>query len=387
MGREKTLVFLRKYTMVIVLILVTLFFTWKTGGRMLLPQNVNNLIAQNAYVFILATGMLLCILTGGNIDLSVGSIVCFVGAIGATFMVNKGFNVYVSIIIMLLAGLLIGAWQGFWIAYRRIPPFIVTLAGMLMFRGLSNIVLDGFTIAPLPDKYLELFNSYIIDFFHGDGFNITSLVVGIIVACIFVVVTFKGRISKIQKGYSVASMGSDVGKCIVVSLVVVVFMWRLGQYKGIPNILIWIAVIVLIYWYITSKTVIGRHLYAIGGNEKAAQLSGINTNKVYFFAYANMGLLAAFAAMVTIARLNSANPTAGDGYEMDAIGSCFIGGASAYGGSGTIPGVIIGATLMGVINLGMSSIMGVDANWQKVVKGAVLLAAVIFDVETKKNKS
>ena len=386
MGREKTLVFLRKYTMVIVLILVTLFFTWKTGGRMLLPQNVNNLIAQNAYVFILATGMLLCILTGGNIDLSVGSIVCFVGAIGATFMVNKGFNVYVSIIIMLLAGLLIGAWQGFWIAYRRIPPFIVTLAGMLMFRGLSNIVLDGFTIAPLPDKYLELFNSYIIDFFHGDGFNITSLVVGIIVACIFVVVTFKGRISKIQKGYSVASMGSDVGKCIVVSLVVVVFMWRLGQYKGIPNILIWIAVIVLIYWYITSKTVIGRHLYAIGGNEKAAQLSGINTNKVYFFAYANMGLLAAFAAMVTIARLNSANPTAGDGYEMDAIGSCFIGGASAYGGSGTIPGVIIGATLMGVIHLGMS-IMGVDANWQKVVKGAVLLAAVIFDVETKKNKS
>ena len=386
MGREKTLVFLRKYTMVIVLILVTLFFTWKTGGRMLLPQNVNNLIAQNAYVFILATGMLLCILTGGNIDLSVGSIVCFVGAIGATFMVNKGFNVYVSIIIMLLAGLLIGAWQGFWIAYRRIPPFIVTLAGMLMFRGLSNIVLDGFTIAPLPDKYLELFNSYIIDFFHGDGFNITSLVVGIIVACIFVVVTFKGRISKIQKGYSVASMGSDVGKCIVVSLVVVVFMWRLGQYKGIPNILIWIAVIVLIYWYITSKTVIGRHLYAIGGNGKAAQLSGINTNKVYFFAYANMGLLAAFAAMVTIARLNSANPTAGDGYEMDAIGSCFIGGASAYGGSGTIPGVIIGATLMGVINLGMS-IMGVDANWQKVVKGAVLLAAVIFDVETKKNKS
>ena len=183
-----------------------------------------------------------------------------------------------------------------------------------------------------------------------------------------------------------ASMGSDVGICIVVSLVVVVFMWRLGQYKGIPNILIWIAVIVLIYWYITSKTVIGRHLYAIGGNEKAAQLSGINTNKVYFFAYANMGLLAAFAAMVTIARLNLANPTAGDGYEMDAIGSCFIGGASAYGGSGTIPGVIIGATLMGVINLGMS-IMGVDANWQKVVKGAVLLAAVIFDVETKKNKS
>jgi len=375
--------FLKKYTMVIVLIIVTLFFTWKTGGRMLLPQNVNNLISQNAYVFILATGMLLCILTGGNIDLSVGSIVCFVGAVGATCMVNKGMNVFVTIMIMLATGLAIGIWQGFWIAYRRIPPFIVTLAGMLMFRGLSNIVLDGFTIAPMPENYLALFNMYIMDFFHGDGLNITCLLFGIIVALIFVGITFRGRAAKIKKGYAVSSVSNDIIKCAVISLVIVAFAWRLAQYKGIPNIFLWIVVIVLIYGYITSKTTIGRHLYAIGGNEKAAELSGINTNKVYFFAYANMGLLAAVAAMVVIARLNSANPTAGDGYEMDAIGSCFIGGASAYGGSGTIPGVIIGATLMGVINLGMS-IMGVDANWQKVVKGAVLLAAVIFDVESKK---
>ena len=369
--------------MVIVLVVVTLFFTWKTGGRMLLPQNVNNLISQNAYVFILATGMLLCILTGGNIDLSVGSVVCFVGAVGATFMVNKGVNVYATMIIMLAAGLLIGVWQGFWIAYRRIPPFIVTLAGMLMFRGLSNIVLDGFTIAPMPENYLAMFNMYIMDFFHGDGLNITCLLFGIIAALIFVGVTFKGRASKVKKGYAVGPMSSEVIKCAVISIVIIAFAWRLAQYKGVPNILIWIVVIVLIYGYITSKTTIGRHLYAIGGNEKAAQLSGINTNRVYFFAYANMGLLSAVAAMVVIARLNSANPTAGDGYEMDAIGSCFIGGASAYGGSGTIPGVIIGATLMGVINLGMS-IMGVDANWQKVVKGIVLLAAVIFDVESKK---
>lgn len=375
--------FLKKYTMVIVLVVVTLFFTWKTGGRMLLPQNVNNLISQNAYVFILATGMLLCILTGGNIDLSVGSVVCFVGAVGATFMVNKGVNVYATMILMLAAGLLIGVWQGFWIAYRRIPPFIVTLAGMLMFRGLSNIVLDGFTIAPMPDNYLAMFNMYIMDFFHGDGLNITCLLFGIIAALIFVGVTFKGRASKVKKGYAVGPMSSEIIKCAVISIVIIAFAWKLAQYKGVPNILIWIVVIVLIYGYITSKTTIGRHLYAIGGNEKAAQLSGINTNRVYFFAYANMGLLSAVAAMVVIARLNSANPTAGDGYEMDAIGSCFIGGASAYGGSGTIPGVIIGATLMGVINLGMS-IMGVDANWQKVVKGIVLLAAVIFDVESKK---
>ena len=189
--------------------------------------------------------------------------------------------------------------------------------------------------------------------------------------------------SKIKKGYKVGPAVNDIVKCAVISIVIIAFMWRLAQYKGIPMILIWVALIVLIYGYLTSKTTVGRHLYAIGGNEKAAQLSGINTNKVYFIAYANMGLLAAVAAMAVIARLNSANPTAGDGYEMDAIGSCFIGGASAYGGSGTIPGVIIGATLMGVINLGMS-IMGVDANWQKVVKGIVLLAAVIFDVESKK---
>ena len=209
---EKKLSFsevLKKYTMVIVLVLVVIMFTANTKGVMLLPQNVNNLVAQNAYVFILATGMLFCILTGGNIDLSVGSVVCFVAAVGGKMMVLNSMNPYLTMLVMLLTGIAIGAWQGFWIAYRRIPPFIVTLAGMLMFRGLSNIVLDGFTIAPLPDKYLELFNSYIIDFFHGDGFNITSLVVGIIVACIFVVVTFKGRISKIQKGYSVASMGSE----------------------------------------------------------------------------------------------------------------------------------------------------------------------------------
>ena len=384
MEKGKVTEFLKKYTMIIVLIIVVLFFTWQTDGRMLLPQNVNNLISQNAYVFILATGMLLCILTGGNIDLSVGSVVCFVGAVGATVMVNMKMNVFVGILVMLAVGLAIGVWQGFWIAYRRIPPFVVTLAGMLMFRGLSNIVLDGFTIAPMPTGYLNLFNSYIIDFFGGQGLNITCVLIGVIAAAIFILITFKGRMSKIKKGYAVNKASNDIIRCVIISIVIIGFMWRLAQYKGLPNMLLWIAVIILIYGYITSKTTIGRHLYAIGGNEKAAQLSGINTNKVYFFAYANMGLLAAVAGMVTIARLNSANPTAGDSYEMDAIGSCFIGGASAYGGSGTIPGVIVGATLMGVINLGMS-IMGIDMNWQKVVKGLVVLAAVIFDVESKKN--
>ena len=306
MSKENVSAFLKKYTMVIVLVIVTLFFTWKTGGRMLLPQNVNNLISQNSYVFILATGMLLCILTGGNIDLSVGSVVCFAGAVGATFMVNKGMSVGVSILIMLVTGLAIGAWQGFWIAYRRIPPFIVTLAGMLIFRGLSNIILNGFTIAPMPDAYLALFNNYIVDVFHGNGINITCILAGIIIAAVFVLMTFKGRMSKIKKGYKVGPAVNDIVKCAVISIVIIAFMWRLAQYKGIPMILIWVALIVLIYGYLTSKTTVGRHLYAIGGNEKAAQLSGINTNKVYFIAYANMGLLAAVAAMAVIARLMSA---------------------------------------------------------------------------------
>ena len=374
---------LKKYTMVIVLALVIILFTVNTGGKMLLPQNVNNLIVQNAYVFILATGMLFCILTGGNIDLSVGSVVCFVGAVGGKMMVTNEMNPYLSIIVMLLVGLLIGAWQGFWIAYVRIPPFIVTLAGMLVFRGLSNVVLEGMTLAPMPDNFLALFNNYIPDFFGMEGFNMTCFLVGVIVCVLYVFMVLKGRASRAKKGYRVEPFRGVLIKMIVICVAVLAFMFRLAQYKGIPNSLVWIAVVIAVYTYIASKTTVGRYFYAVGGNEKATKLSGINTNRVYFLAYLNMGFLAAVAGMVTTARLNSANPTAGPSFEMDAIGACFIGGASAYGGTGTVPGVIIGALLMGVLNLGMS-IMGVDQNMQKVVKGLVLLAAVIFDVVSKR---
>ena len=374
---------LKKYTMVIVLALVIILFTVNTGGKMLLPQNVNNLIIQNAYVFILATGMLFCILTGGNIDLSVGSIVCFVGAVGGKMMVTNGMNPYLTMIVMLLVGLLIGAWQGFWIAYVRIPPFIVTLAGMLIFRGLSNVVLEGMTLAPMPDSFLALFNNYVPDFFGVEGFNLTCFLVGVIVCVIYVLLVIRGRITRAKKGYRVESFGGVLIKMIVICAAVLAFMFRLAQYKGIPNSLVWIVLVIAVYTYIASKTTVGRYFYAVGGNEKATKLSGINTNRVYFLAYLNMGFLAAVAGMVTTARLNSANPTAGTNFEMDAIGACFIGGASAYGGTGTVPGVIIGALLMGVLNLGMS-IMGVDQNMQKVVKGLVLLAAVIFDVVSKR---
>ena len=289
---------LKKYTMVIVLAVVVILFTANTGGKMLLPQNVNNLIAQNAYVFILATGMLFCILTGGNIDLSVGSVVCFVGAIGGSMMIKMGINPYLSLLSMALIGMLVGAWQGFWIAYVRIPPFIVTLAGMLMFRGLSNVVLQGMTLSPIPDRFLNLFNTYVPDFFGGKGLNITCMLAGIAVCMVYAASVLRGRMKKMQKGYRVDPFGGVVAKIVVISVVVLFFMFKLAQYKGIPNALLWVSVIIGIYSYISSKTTTGRYFYAVGGNEKATRLSGIDTNRVYFLAYLNMGLLAAVAGMI-----------------------------------------------------------------------------------------
>lgn len=388
MGKEKVFEFLKKNTMVIVLIIVLGFFSWQTDGAILLPMNVSNLISQNAYVFILATGMLLCILTGGNIDLSVGSVVCFVGAVGALLMVNFGVPTWAAIAIMVLIGTAIGAFQGFWIAFVRIPPFIVTLAGMLAFRGLSNVVLNGLTVSIKDETtFVNLFGGgadcYIPDFFSEGKLNMTCLFGGILAVVILVGLNVYSRIKKKKSGYDVEPIWAFGFKIILIAAALLAFSYKLAQHKGIPTVLIWVLVVVIIYAYITSNTTTGRYFYAVGGNEKATKLSGIDTNKVYFLAYMNMGFLAALAGMVTIARLTSAQPTYGQNYEMDAIGSCFIGGASAYGGIGTVPGVIVGAVLMGVINLGMS-LMGVDANMQKVVKGVVLLAAVIFDVVSKR---
>lgn len=386
MEKEKVMTFVKKYTMIIVLVLVMIFFGIGTEGKLFFPSNVANLIAQNAYVFVLATGMLLCILTGGNIDLSVGSVVCFTGAVGATMM-DKGINSVAAVFAMLALGLVIGSIQAFCIAYIHVPPFITTLAGMLAFRGLSNVVLNGMTVSVTNEKFQKIFgggaNCFVPDLFGMQGFNLTCMLAGIIACVIYVAIQINNRISRVKKGYEVDSLTGMIIKTVVICASICVIAFKLSQYKGIPMVLIWVLIVVLIYNYITSKTTIGRYFYAVGGNEKATKLSGINTNRVYFLAYANMGLLAGLAGILTIARLTSSQPTYGQNYEMDAIGSCFIGGASAYGGIGTVPGVIIGAVLMGIINMGMS-IMGVDSNWQKVVKGIVLLLAVIFDVLTKK---
>ncbi len=389
MTKTKISAWLQKNTMILILILVVAFFAWQTGGKILLPQNITNLIAQNAYVFILATGMLLCILTGGNIDLAIGSVVCFTGAIGA-LMMAAGYNMWIAVAAMLTIGLLIGGFQAYCIAYIHVPPFITTLAGQLIFRGLSNVALQGRTETVDNNAFKVIFGGgadcYIPDLFGGEGINLLCLFVGIAVSVLIVILALRSRMARAKKGYPVESLVNMIVRNLIIVAVVMFFSVKLSQYKGIPSALIWVVLVVCIYAYITSKTTVGRYLYAVGGNEKATKLSGIDTRKIYFFAYTNMGFLAGLAGILTIARLASAQPTYGTNYEMDAISSCFIGGASAYGGVGTVAGVIVGAVLMGVINLGMS-IMGIDQNFQKVVKGAVLLVAVIFDVVSKKNNS
>ena len=385
--------FFQKYTMVLALVLVTAFFALRTGGKTLLPANINNLIAQNAYVFVLAAGMLLCILTGGNIDLSVGSVVCFAAAVG-TVMMQSGVNMWIAVLAMLAIGLAVGTFQGFWIAKLHVPAFIATLSGMYAFRGFSNVVLGGYQVSITNQSFLDLFGGgagcYVPDYLRqlfglANGKpNITCLVVGGLAVVIYILMTI--RKIHIQKKLQIHQ--SIIGMAITTVLISAVIIWltlKLASHRGIPTVMIWICLVLGVYQYITTRTAIGRHLYAVGGNEKATALSGVKTRNVFWFAYASIGLMAGLAGILTAARARGIDPTYGEGYEMDAIASCFIGGASAYGGIGKVSGMIIGAVLMGVINQGMG-ILGVDSNYQKVVKGIVLLVAVMFDVLSKRQK-
>ena len=376
--------FIKKYTMVIALVVVFIFFSVWTEGKLLVSQNMSNLLLQNAYVLVMACGMLLCILTGGNIDLSVGSTVCLTGAVAAQLMAKYDMNAWLVIGICLLLSVLIGMWQGFWIGYIHIPPFICTLAGMFLFRGIGRAILESKTVSINNETFLNIFASYIKVPGLDDGkVKSSAFAVGIIIACILPVVTFISRAKKKKKGYRQASAVSQYAKVAVIDALVLAYTWKLAHYKGIPVMALWVLAIVFIYAFITSKTAFGRYFYAVGGNEKATKLSGIDTNKVYFMAYTSMSLLAGLSGLLIAARIGSVNGDTGNSFEMDAIGSCFIGGASAYGGSGSVGGVVVGAILLGVINQGMS-IKGLDNNWQYVVKGAVLLIAVIFDVVSNK---
>ncbi len=379
---KKVLDGIKNNAMVIALLLVIVFFSIQTQGKILSPANFNNLIAQNAYLFLLGAGMLVCMLTGGNIDLSVGSLVALIGSVGATIMVTKGMPIPLAILAMVAIGIIVGVWQGFWIAYMNIPPWIVTLAGFLSFRGLATAILKGLTIAPIPPNFVNVFNGSLPDIQVGN-IKLICMLAGVAACVIFVVSEMKNRAMRMKKNYEVAPLGNMVAKCVIICAVVLIYTYKLATYMGLPYIVIWLAVILLAYNFVLSKTTLGRSYYAMGGNPEAARLSGIDTKKIYFMAYLNMALLATFTGMVVMARLTSATPTAGTNFEMDAISACMVGGVSAYGGAGTIPGMMVGAALVGVINLGMS-IMGVDANWQKVVKGVVLLVAVVFDIMSKK---
>ncbi len=395
-SKRKTIDFLTKNSMTIALVAVFILFAALTNGRLLFAQNMSNLLLQNGYVLVMACGMLLCILTGGNIDLSVGSVICMVGGLAAVLVTNLGWNPYLVIPICLIVGLAIGAWQGYWIGFVRIPPFITTLAGMFIFRGIGRLILDNKTVPMQNASFNNLFTSYI----NIPGLDVIStkqapvdnphiwspLLIGAVVVVLILLFTIKGRISKKRNGYHLNSSVMDYGKIAVIGALIMWYSWKLSEYKGISVMLLWVLAICLIYYFITSKTVIGRYFYAVGGNEKATKLSGINTNKIYFLAYSNMGLMAGLCGLLCLARVGSVSGQTGTSFEMDAIASCFIGGASAYGGSGTVGGVVIGALLLGVLNMGMS-ILGFTDSWQYVVKGGVLLVAVIFDVVSKRKKS
>ena len=386
--KKSTSQILKDNTMLIVLVLVYLFFTIRTGGAMFSPFNFNELITQNAYVFILASGMLMCMLTGGNIDLACGSLVCFLGALGAYFMAVRMIPVPAAILLMLLIGIIYGCILGYLIAYIHIPPWIATLAGYLAFRGLGIDVLSknsqtGSISVKSIDSFVNIFAGKLFKTKIGE-LNMPCMVVGIVAAILVVLINVIGRANKVKKGYEADSVGAMLGKTVLEAAVIILVAYKLALAGGIPTVLVWVAIVVLFYSFITEKTTIGRHFYVVGGNREAARLSGVNTKRIMFIAYVNMAIVTVITTYVVLARVQAANSTAGTNFEMDAISACVVGGVSAYGGAGRIFGMVIGATLIGVINLGMS-LLAIDANWQKVIKGVVLLGAVAFDIISKKN--
>jgi putative multiple sugar transport system permease protein len=371
----------RQYGMVVALVLIVALFQFLTDGILLRPLNITNLILQNSYILILAIGMVLVIITG-HIDLSVGSIAAFVGAMAAIMIVDYGLSVPVTIAISLVMGILIGAWQGFWVAYIGIPSFIVTLAGMLLFRGLTMVVLEGLSIGPFPESFQKMSAGFVPDLFNNPNLNMFSVVLGIAVAVLYIFSEWRTRATQARYKLEVSSISTFILKNVIIAALFISVSYVLATYQGIPNILVILFFLIMIYSFISNRTVIGRHIYAVGGNLKAAALSGIKTKKVTFLVFVNMGMLAAVSGLVFAARLNSATPKAGNLFELDAIAAVFIGGASAYGGVGTVGGAMIGGLVMGVMNNGMS-IIGMGIDWQQAIKGLVLLAAVAFDIYNK----
>ena len=379
---------LKQYGMFLILIGIFILFAITTKGANAKPVNINNLIMQNGYVVILAIGMLLCVLTG-NIDLGVGSVVAVTGSVAGIIMIDYKMNMWVAILAALAVGLLTGLFAGFFIAYLSIPPFVVTLATMLMGRGLTYTLLQAQTKGPFNESYNFIGAGFLpsikIPFMDGT-LDIVSIVVAIIASIVLIFSEFKSYATKKKYNFAVNPIWQIALKLAIMLFIIWFFFYKLARNNGLPFVLLIMVILIAVYGFITSKTVAGRQIYALGGNRKAANLSGIDTNKVFFWVYVNMGFLSSIAGIVLAARNGSATPKAGDGFEMDAIASCYIGGAAVAGGAGSIVGAVVGAFIMGILNNGMS-LMGFTTDVQKIFKGMVLLLAVTLDVLSKRKKS
>ena len=382
---------LREYGLLFALIAIMAFFQIVTGGTLLRPINLTNLLLQNSYIVIMALGMLIVIVSG-HIDLSVGSVMGFIGALAAVMVVNWDMPISVTMVVCVIAGGVIGGAQGYWIAYWKIPSFIVTLAGMLVFRGLSLWLLEGQSVGPFPREFQIIATGFVPDILPGGealaevlgvrNLNVLALCMGLVAASWVVWNGMRTRQRNISYGIEDEPRAFFVARTAIIALTLVFLLYKLSTFRGMPNVLITMGVLTVIYAFLTERTVLGRRIYALGGNEKAAKLSGIKTERLTFLAFVNMGVLAAIAGLVFAARLNTATPKAGFALELDVIAAVFIGGASMSGGVGKIVGAVVGAFLMGVLNNGMS-IMGIGIDYQQMIKGLVLLAAVIFDVYNK----
>ncbi len=372
---------LREYGILFALIAIMAFFQIATGGILLTPLNLTNLVLQNSYIVIMAIGMLLVIVSG-HIDLSVGSVLGFIGALAAVMIVNWDLPYLIAGVLCLGVGALIGMAQGFWVAYFRIPSFIVTLAGMLVFKGLTLWLLEGQSVGPFPPQFQLIASGFLPDAFGLDGMNLMSFLIGLAVAVGLAGLAIRNRAVQARTGTADEPFAFFAAKTAIVFFGIAWMSWLMADFRGLPNVFIVMALLIAIYSFVTSRTTVGRRIYAIGGNEKAATLSGINSRRLVFLTFANMGMLAALAGLVFAARLNTATPKAGATFELDVIAAVFIGGASMAGGVGTVVGAVVGAFIMGVMNNGMS-ILGIGIDYQQVIKGLVLLAAVIFDVVNK----
>lgn len=378
---------IKEYGMVIALIVIFLIFFILSGGKNATPMNLNNLVMQNGYIVVLAVGMLLCVLTG-NVDLGVGSTVALTGAVSAILILDYNLPIPIAILAAILVGLAVGVFEGAFISLLGIPPFIVTLATMLIGRGLTYVALQAQTKGPLPNSYNAIGAGYLPTItiqIGGFAFDLICFLVALTATVLLILSEYKSYKRKLKYGFAVNPLWQMGIKLAVFIGIIWFFMYRLAVYRGIPIVLVIMAALIGIYHFITSKMVSGRQIYALGGNEKAARLSGINTKKVYFWVYTNMGLLCGVAGIILSARNGSATPKAGDGFEMDAIAACYIGGAATAGGIGTIIGAVVGALVMGILNNGMS-LIGWSTDIQKVVKGLVLLGAVTFDLVSKRKK-